>query len=103
MKDINFKDLEIDEITGDFILTDDYYTIQQSSDIIINSDKGKIMNNILLGVGITKFIHSPLNQLVIKGNINSELKKEGIETIQCLVMNNGQDFDIDIKTKYKSK
>lgn len=101
MQDINFKELEVDEITGDFILTEEPYTIEQTTDIIINSDKGKIMNSILLGVGITKYINSPINQLVIKGNINSELKKEGIETVQCLVKNNGSDFEIDIKTKYK--
>ena len=101
MQDINFKELEVDEISGDFILTEEPYTIEQTTDIIINSDKGKIMNNVLLGVGITKYINSPINQLVIKGNINSELKKEGIETVQCLIKNNGSDFEIDIKTKYK--
>lgn len=98
MKDLNYKELQI--INGDFDLIDEPYCIEQNSDIIINSDKGKIFSKLLLGVGLTKYLNGVINQLVIKNNISSELKKEGIELTQCSIDNQN---NILIKTNYKSK
>lgn len=96
MKDINFRELQIKD--GDFDLIDEPQCIEQTSDIIINSDKGKIMNKLNLGVGLTKYLNSNINQLQIKNDINSELKKEKIE-LSSLIINNAN--EISIKTKYK--
>jgi len=96
MKDLNFRELQTKN--GDFDLIDEPHCIEQTTDIIINSDKGKIMNKLLLGVGITKYLNGVLNQLVVKNNISSELKKEGIYLTQCSIDNEN---NILIKTKYK--
>lgn len=97
MKDINYRELLI--YNGDFDLIDEPYCIEQNSDIIINSDKGKIFSKLLLGVGLTKYLNGVFNQLTIKNNISTELKKEGIELTQCTIDNEN---NISIKTKYKS-
>lgn len=96
MKDINFRELQTKN--GDFDLIDEPLCIEQTSDIIINSDKGKIMNKLNLGVGLTKYLNSNINQLQMKNDINGELKKEQIELTSLIIDN---DNEISIKTKYK--
>lgn len=96
MKDLNYKELQI--INGDFDLIDEPYCIEQSTDIIINSNKGKNYLKPLLGVGITKYLNGVINQLVLKNNISSELKKENILLTQCQI---DRENGILLKTKYK--
>ena len=94
MKDIN-KQLAI--VDGDFDLCDEPITLNQTCDIIINSDKGQVMNKLWLGVGIGKYLNGPLNQIQINNDISAELKKEGIILINLQVANN----EIVVKAKYK--
>lgn len=94
MNDINYKKLDVTP-DGDFNLTDDQTTIYQNQDIIIQSDKGKIMQNLLLGVGVTKYLHGPFNIIEINRNIKTECKKDGI-TINNVQVINGELY---IKTK----
>ena len=86
MNDINYKQLET--INGDFNLTYDATPLQQNQDIIIRSDKGQIINNLLLGVGITKYLHGPFNYISINREIKSECKKENINVSSFQIINN---------------
>ena len=94
MKDIN-KELTISD--GDFDLCDEPITLNQTCDIIINSDNGQIMNKLWLGVGIGKYLNGPLNQIQLNNNISAELKKEDILLTNLQVANN----EIAVKAKYK--
>lgn len=94
MKDIN-KELTIRD--GDFDLCDEPITLNQTCDIIINSDKGQVMNKLWLGVGIGKYLNGPLNQIQINNDISAELKKEDIILTNLQVANN----EIVVKAKYK--
>lgn len=84
MRDLN-KDLTI--IDGDFDLTTDKVTLQQSQDIIISSDKGKIYNNLLLGVGITKYLNGPFNIISLNADIKTECEKDGIIVYSVQIIN----------------
>lgn len=85
MKDIN-KTLAISP-NGDFDLTDDNTTLFQSQDIIIQSDKGKILNSLLLGVGIMKFLNGPTDIISINRDIKSECKKDNIQVDRVQIVN----------------
>ena len=83
MKDIN-KILTVKN--GDFDLLDD--SLFQNQDIIINCTKGNIINNLLLGVGIMKYLNGPSNLTTINKNVRTELKKDKIEVIAFNIINN---------------
>ena len=65
--------------SGDLLLLSDSEALLQEEDIIIQSYKGQIKTNILLGVGIVRFINGPSNILNIKFAIKQELSKVGIK------------------------
>jgi len=70
---------------GDFDILSD--SLLQDETSIIVSDKGQIINNLLLGVGITKYLNGPANILSIKNDIQVELKKDKIIASQIQVIN----------------
>lgn len=91
MKDINYKQLDVTS-DGDFNLLNDTLTLNQDENIILNSNKGNILTNLLLGVGIFKYLNGPISgkdKINMNRDIKTELKKEGIivHSIQTI---NGQ-------------
>lgn len=85
MKDISYK-LQVTP-DGDFDLTESLF---QNQEIIIQSDKGKVLNDLLLGVGITKHLNGPSTNLIqLNNEIKSECKKQNIN-IQSFQIVNGE-------------
>lgn len=80
-------------ISGDFDLLNDNDTLLQDETIIIESNKGNIINNVLLGVGITKYLSGPINILDIKYAIKSELQKDGIIVTNTQIINGEINID----------
>lgn len=85
MKDLNYKKLDTTS-DGDFNLLDDITCLQQDQDIVIQSDKGKIINNPLVGVGMFKYLNGPVSILDINKNIKTECRKEkiNVQSIQII-------------------
>lgn len=79
---------------GDFKLLAVKENLQQDENIIISSDKGKIVNNPLLGVGITKYLNGPLSILDIRAAIKNELLKDNIQVSTIEIVNG----EINIKS-----
>jgi hypothetical protein len=80
--------LELKTQNGDFQLLSESEALLQTEDLIIESDKGKFYNNLLLGVGITKYLNGPPVQiLAIKNGIKKELIKDGILVTKIEMLN----------------
>ena len=86
MQDIS---LELKVKNGDFDILSDNETSQQTQNIIIVSDKGNIINNVLLGVGIQKYISGPIDILSIRKKIFDEFSKENLK-IKTIEIKNGE-------------
>jgi len=86
MQDIN---LILTLKNGDFVLADDEQTLKQSENIILSSNKGMIMPNLLLGVGIFKYLHGPAAIKQLNRSIRTEFEKDGIR-VQKFNIINGQ-------------
>lgn len=84
MKDISLK---LKTKNGDFDLLDDKNTLYQNQNVILSSDKGKIINNLLMGVGITKYLNGPINIAEINNNIKQEMIKDKINIKSINIVN----------------
>ena len=84
MSDIS---LELKTKDGDFELLNSTQSLLQDQSIIIESDKGKIINDLLMGVGIIQYLNGPSQIIPLKNNIKTELKKDGINVTSIQVRN----------------
>lgn len=84
MSDLN---LNLNTKNGDFELLNSQDSLMQNENLIILSDKGKFINNLLLGVGITKYLNGPSSIVSLKANIQNELQKDGIVVKSIEVIN----------------
>jgi hypothetical protein len=80
---------------GDFILLNDSQNIEQDENIIIISNKGNIISNLLLGVGIYNYLNGPIPISEISNNIKKELTKDNIIVTSLQISGN----DININSK----
>lgn len=72
---------------GDFDLLESKESLYQDESIILNSSKGNIINNILLGVGVIKYLHGPIDIVKLKLDVNQEFKKDNITVTNIKIAN----------------
>lgn len=90
MKDIS---LELKTNLGDFDLIDSKESLYQDENIILNSYKGNIINNLLLGVGLIRYLNGPINLTNLKYDINNEFKKDAIFVKSITIVNDEINID----------
>lgn len=96
--DLNFKELSVNK-EGDFNLIDGIESLQQSQDIVLKSNRGNIINRLDVGVGIFKFLHSPLinSKMTLNRVVRDDFSKVGIDVKSINVV----DGEIFIVSKSK--
>lgn len=92
MRDIFYKELKT-TFDGDLDIADSITTMYGDQDIIIRSNKGQNYRNLLLGVGIFKYLNGPINgseKIKLDQKIKSECKKEGIAVKSITIVDNNE-------------
>ena len=85
---MEYQDIDLlnQEFTnGDFDLVENVDTLNQDENIIINIGKGQCPKDVLLGVGIAKYLNAPISMLDLSYVIRTELSKDNIRVTSVKV------------------